>query len=390
MYKLSENINLSKEKDKNNELEYYAILTKKSVKYFLINQLIFDFLNAFKKPISFDEVLLQYASKINSTEKKEELEIKLRTFFDDLVNRHWLVPEDKIEVVPNFDTIFNKNDEFLNYKVKKVLANNKRTDVYLVQNKETNKLAVIKLLSSTKVSDKQRYEFYSIQFEIEYNFLTKFNSIYINKALDYSNYQNQVFMVLKYENGKSINRFVELHDLSSKEKIRLVSKILKAFSLIHEANVFHGDIHFSNVMVNRNKQPRIIDFGYSNEFEDVQNASKDIRNGGVYSFIPPERAIRSIDHRFTAVQQFQSEVYQISLILYFIFVKKLPFQAITWKTMVDEKRTFNIETFQPFLKRRMPLLIRDFIIKGLQKEPENRFENAQDMLKHWKTIANKL
>jgi serine/threonine-protein kinase len=390
MYKLSGYIKLSKEKKKNKEIHYYVIMTRKSVRHFLINQFIFDFLAAFKKPTTFDKVLNEYMSKITKKDDLKELEAQLRAFYDDMRKRNWIVTEDTVVIESNVETLFNKNDEFLHYKVKKVLANNKRTDVYLVLDKLTNKQVVIKLLNRLKVSSDKRYHKYLNEFEIEYNFLTKFNSIYINKALDFSFYNEQALIVLKYERGKSVNRFVDDHFLNSKDKAKLVLKILKAFSLVHDAGVFHGDIHFSNIMVNRNKQPRIIDFGYSNAVEEVKNESKNVRNGGVYSFIPPERAIRSLDRRFSAVQQFQSEVYQISLVLYYIYMKKLPFKAITWKTMVDEKQAFNIETYHPFLKRRMPVLIRNFIIKGLQKEPENRFETAQDMHSNWKKIIDKL
>ena len=392
MYKLSNYIELISELNKDKVLKHYVVLRNRSSKSFLVNHEIVVFLNNFSEPTTFENVFKQY-SKTNISASENQLnkfEARLGAFYEDLLKRKWIVPEDKIEEPVNYDTLFNKGDHFLNYRIQKVLANKKRTDVYLVVDKESKKQFVIKLLNRNKFDDLKRYKRYLENFETEYNFLNKFNSIYINKAFEFKKYKTHNFMLLKYEKGKSISKYVRAHFLTTKEKIKITSKILKAFAIIHDTNVYHGDIHFSNIMINKNQQPRIIDFGYSNEVLHVQDDNKKVRNGVVYAFIPPERTIRSLDHRFSAINQYQSEVYQITLIIYYIFVKKMPFQAETWKVMVDEKNDFNIKTYLPFLSRRMPLLVRNFILKGLEKEPESRFHNAQDMFKQWQTVMRKL
>jgi serine/threonine-protein kinase len=192
-------------------------------------------------------------------------------------------------------------------------------------------------------------------------------------------------MILQFINGKSIKRYIKQNRLSTKEKIALVTKVLKGFSLIHENSIYHGDIHLSNVLVTSSGQAKIIDFGYSN-YANAEVEEQKIRNGGVHAFIPPERALRSIDRKFNAVGQFQSEVYQLGLILYYVFVKELPFKAETWKTMVDEKKDFNINNHEPFLKRRIPKGVRRIIAKSLETNPDHRYANAKDLLIDWKSV----
>ena len=55
--------------------------------------------------------------------------------------------------------------------------------------------------------------------------------------------------------------------------------------------------------------------------------------------------------------------------------------------MVAEKQAFNLEEHKPFLNRRMPKAVRDFIIKSMDTDPEKRFANASTMLKAWQKIS---
>ncbi len=388
MHRLSNYIELSSDLNKNNELEYFVFVTKNKSKLFLINETIFSFLKNFEIPNSL-ELLINYY--VNNLELKLEKDLtatenQLTSFFNELVRRKWLVKEDEIEPPIVFETQLNANDDIINNTVKSVFANNKRTDVYLVKHRDNNKTTVVKLLNRDKFKNEESYTKAEKYFQNEYNYLTKFNSIYINKTFGIHNFKNQPFIVLEYIKGVSLYKFIKHNTLNSQQKISLVLKILKGFSIIHKANVYHGDIHLSNVLVKENHLPKIIDFGYSNDVKVLNQDHKNVRNGGVFAFIPPERAIRSIDHRFTKVTQFQSEVYQIGLLIYYIFVKELPFKSETWKTMVDEKKAFDIETNHPFLNRRMPKSVRRIISKSLENIPENRHKDAHGLLFEWKKL----
>lgn len=393
MYKLSSYLELSLEKNKEQELEYFAIISTKRTKVFLINETIFHFLKHFELPNSLNEIYKLYknAFNIDSIEEEKVLGDQLKKFFKDLTKRKWIIPEDKIEKLVEFDTLFQEKDKFLNYKVLSILGNNKITDVYLVRDLKTHRKIVIKLLNKSKFRDEKSFNKYLIHFKEEYNFVKKFNSIYINKTLGFKSFKKQPYILLKQIEGISISKFVKNNKLNTPGKIKLILKMLKGFSIIHQSNVYHGDIHFSNILVKKNGVPIIIDFGYSNKVElDSEIEKGKVRNGGVYVFIPPERALRSLDRRFSKVTHFQAEVYQIGLIIYYVFTKDLPFKAETWKTMVDEKQKLNLSKNELFLKRRMPKLVQQFIIKCLELKPEDRFNSAKEMHTNWKDICKKI
>ena len=386
MHRLSNYIELNSDLNENNEFEYFVFVTKSKSKLFLINETIFSFLKHFEIPNSLESIINYYVNdlKIKSEKDLTATENQLTSFFNELVKRKWIVKESKIEPPIVFETQLTSNDDILQYNIISVFANNKKTDVYLVKHKTSNKIVVLKLLNREKFKNEQSFTKVKKHFEGEYNYLTKFNSIYINKTYGIQYFKNQPVIVLEYIKGASLYKFIKHNTLKSQDKLNIVLKILKGFSIIHKANLYHGDIHLSNVLIKQNLIPKIIDFGYSN---DVNNKNEqDVRNGGVYAFIPPERALRSIDHRFTKVSQFQSEVYQIGLLIYYVFVKELPFKSETWKTMVDEKKVFDIKTHEPFIKRRMPNAVRKIILKSLENNPENRHKDAQTLLLDWQKL----
>lgn len=382
MYKLSSNIQIKAE-IKDHDLHYLVLVSGRKTKAYIINDAIHDFLMRFEDGNTITQVFNDYQSKLQlkTLKDKETLQIQLNSFFKDLLKKQWLVLEGVLEPKIEFKTQLDRNEAINQYKIKAVLANKKTTDVYLVR---YNKQAyVLKLLNRNKIVD--TYTFNALQkgLKAEYGFLNLFNSIYINKPKAYEVYQHQPFLLLEYVKGESLGSYVNHNTLSSSDKRILAYKIIKGFSIIHNNHVYHGDIHLSNVMVKATGQPKIIDFGYANM---ATSDTKTFKNGGALDFIPPERANRSINHRFTKVLQYQSEVYQIGLLVYYIYTKTLPFEADTWKVMVDEKKSFDLSTYSPFLRKRMPKSVRYFLIKALNVNPHNRYKDACDMLKNWQMI----
>lgn len=390
MVKLTGYIELVCETDKEGQKEFLVIFSGRKTKTFTVNELIYNFLQHFESPTTLNEVIERFKEKVITTSQQESDALKkhLTFFYEDLVNKKWIVSEDKLEQTIQRITLHNVGDVFLDYKILSVLGNEMNTDVYLVKDLNARTNRVIKLLNRNKFSSEKSFKKYREHFCQEYAFLERFNSKLINGGLTFKDYKSHSFMVLKWVNGISISKFIKLNRLSSVQKIALVLKILKGFAILHQNKVYHGDIHFSNILVSKKLQPTIIDFGYANEAYESSKTKQKPRNGGVFKFIPPERAIRSLVRRFKEVTQFQSEVYQIGLIIYFVFCKELPFQAETWKVMVDEKRNFDIDAHDSFGKRRMPKAVRKFISMSLQTSPDDRFDSAVEMRDAWQTLSN--
>ena len=162
MFKLSSYIELFTEPNNDKVLEYYTIITKSKSRVYLINEAIFNFMQQFAMPNDLEIVTTAYAEnlKISSKQSLKKLENQLQEFFQELIKRKWIIDEDTIEAPIKRETIFKKKDTFSTFKVSTVLANNKLTDVYLV-NVENRKKYVVKLLNRGKFKDDKSFTKYS-------------------------------------------------------------------------------------------------------------------------------------------------------------------------------------------------------------------------------------
>lgn len=69
------------------------------------------------------------------------------------------------------------------------------------------------------------------------------------------------YMVMEYVQGEPIDRWCQRHELDLRGRVRLVAGLAPALTHAHSRLVVHGDIKPSNILVDDDGRPRLIDFG---------------------------------------------------------------------------------------------------------------------------------
>ncbi len=69
------------------------------------------------------------------------------------------------------------------------------------------------------------------------------------------------FLAMEYVEGDRIDRWCDAHDLSLRARIALFIKVCAAVSYAHERLVIHRDIKPANILVDRDGEPKLLDFG---------------------------------------------------------------------------------------------------------------------------------
>ena len=97
--------------------------------------------------------------------------------------------------------------------------------------------------------------------------------------------------------------------------------IVAGVGTIHSFNVVHTDLKPQNIMLNgHDMQWKVIDFGTSRMARD------DDVNGVTPMYCPPELA-RAIEAKQPIKAHFSLDMWQIGLIVYFMFTRMLPFEG---------------------------------------------------------------
>jgi tRNA A-37 threonylcarbamoyl transferase component Bud32 len=87
------------------------------------------------------------------------------------------------------------------------------------------------------------------------------NVIHIYRA---SQVKNITYCTMEYIDGLTLHEYLKSNpSLPLNEKYDIASKIFNGLRICHEHGIFHGDLHTQNIMIDKEKKVRIIDFGTS-------------------------------------------------------------------------------------------------------------------------------
>lgn len=107
--------------------------------------------------------------------------------------------------------------------------------------------------------------------------------------------------------------------LNEDEAISLIKKVVYALSKLHEQRILHLDIKLSNIMVTKDGEIRLIDFGLANHLglPDIIHESF-YEPKGTPCYIAPEQFIGVRD-------DFRSDIFSLGVMLFEMTTNKLPF-----------------------------------------------------------------
>mgnify|MGYP001069189839 CR=1 FL=1 len=115
--------------------------------------------------------------------------------------------------------------------------------------------------------------------------LTRIKHEYIANFIGYVIPKNEVavWFISEYLSGGSLNdNFLELNSF---HKIKIAFEIAEAMEAIHSKNILHRDLTPSNILLDSNFTPKLIDFGYSrSEINDIAKTCK----AGTDKYMAPE------------------------------------------------------------------------------------------------------
>ena len=207
---------------------------------------------------------------------------------------------------------------------------------------------------------------------------------------DYNN--NRVFLILEYaekgnlynylrnekinenekkkkkenKNGKKNDKKNELKILNEFQKRQIFIKTCEAVAFMHANNLIHRDIKPENILLDKNLDPKLCDFGWSAK---VQKNEIRATFCGTYEYMAPE-VFESEDYNENI------DVWSLGILLYEIYHGSSPFVGKSafkiYKNIVAGNISFN--------KALDPLII-DLILKILKIDPDER-PSVYDILEH--------
>ncbi|MEI8379441.1 MAG: bifunctional serine/threonine-protein kinase/formylglycine-generating enzyme family protein [Planctomycetota bacterium] len=161
---------------------------------------------------------------------------------------------------------------------------------------------------------------------------------------------------------------------STNEIIKFMLKTTEAVQHAHQHGVVHRDLKPGNILVDRDRQPHLTDFGLAKmeATEQTMTTYKD-QLVGTLAYMSPEQASGRI-HDAKA----PSDIFSLGVILYELLTRQRPFPGETLTEIVGRIR--NEEPIKPrMIRPDLPQDLETICLKALSKNPRDRYASAKAM-----------
>ena len=247
------------------------------------------------------------------------------------------------------------------YKVIRHLFSNKRTEVYLVQDTETNENVVMKAPSVNYQDDPE----YINQFLHEEWAGRRINNPHVLKVLETTRKRTALYYITEYIEGCSLRQWLDDNARPSLSQARTFSKqIERGLRAFHRLEMIHQDLKPENILIDKNETLKIIDFG-STKIAGIEEIYLPIEVNnilGTINYTAPEYHIGEPGSN-------RSDIFSLGVIIYEMLTGHLPYGKEMSARNIKRVRYIPIKHYNP----EIPVWVDKAVEKAVHINPENRF-----------------
>lgn len=247
------------------------------------------------------------------------------------------------------------------YKVIRHLFSNKRTEVYLVQDIDSNENIVMKAPSVNYQDDPE----YINQFLHEEWAGKRINNPHVLKVLDIKRKRTALYYITEYIEGCSLRQWIDDNPRPSLSLVRNFSKqIERGLRAFHRLEMIHQDLKPENILIDKNETLKIIDFG-SAKIAGIEEIYLPIEVNnilGTINYTAPEYHIGTPGSN-------RSDIFSLGVIIYEMLCGHLPYGENMSVKNIKRVKYISIKRYNP----EIPVWVDKAIEKAVNINPEHRF-----------------
>jgi serine/threonine-protein kinase len=220
------------------------------------------------------------------------------------------------------------------------------------------------------------------QMTVDGDFVTKFrreaqaaaslSNPHIVAVYDVGQDQDAHFIVMEYVEGKTLKELiVDSGTLDSALAVDIALQIAEALRHAHQHGVIHRDIKPLNILMTRDGQAKVTDFGIARAITSSTLTQTGALMGSVH-YLSPEQARGGYTNE-------RSDIYALGVVMYEMLTGDVPFTgdnvfSIGLKHLQETPRP--LREVSPHIDPRLEAVV----MKCLRKEQDNRYQTAEALL----------
>ncbi|MDN0199287.1 Stk1 family PASTA domain-containing Ser/Thr kinase [Streptomyces sp. S.PNR 29] len=259
------------------------------------------------------------------------------------------------------------------YELGQVLGRGGMAEVYLAHDTRLGRTVAVKTLRADLARDPS----FQARFRREAQSAASLNhpaivAVY-DTGEDYIDGVSIPYIVMEYVDGSTLRELLHSgRKLLPERAMEMTIGILQGLEYAHRNGIVHRDIKPANVMLTRNGQVKVMDFGIARAMGDAgMTMTQTAAVIGTAQYLSPEQAKgEQVDAR--------SDLYSTGCLLYELLTVRPPFVgdspvAVAYQHVREEPQPPSV--FDPEITPEMDAIV----MKALVKDPDYRYQSADEM-----------
>jgi serine/threonine protein kinase/tetratricopeptide (TPR) repeat protein len=273
------------------------------------------------------------------------------------------------------------------YEVRSLLGAGGMGEVYLAQDTRLDRAVALKILSAEFAADKSRLH----RFEQEARSAAALSHAHIAHVYEIGEADGKHYISMEYIDGETLRNKIHREKTALPKLLKYLAQVAAGLAKAHERGIVHRDLKPDNIMITRDGDAKILDFGLAklieprNQMGGGDGVPSDVSTFrisqhtvpgivmGTVGYMSPEQAqgkVHEIDQR--------SDIFSFGCILY---------EAATWMRAFEGKDVLDslhkiVYAPTPQIKEAnaaAPDELQRIVRRCLAKEPEKRYQSIKDV-----------
>jgi serine/threonine protein kinase len=253
------------------------------------------------------------------------------------------------------------------YQIIEELGKGGMGKVYKVFDREVQAKMALKLIRPELSAEKKTID----RFRNELKIARDISHKNVCRMYDLGRDAGTYFITMEYVSGEDLRSFVRRsRQLAVSTAIFIAEQICEGLAEAHRLGVVHRDLKPSNIMIDKEGDAKIMDFGIARSIS-VQGITGAGAMIGTPEYMSPEQVEgKEVDQR--------TDIYSLGIILYEMLTGQVPFEGdIPFAVGVKQKS--EIPKDPRGLNAQIPLDLSRLILRCLEKDKARRYQNAGEL-----------
>jgi serine/threonine protein kinase/Tfp pilus assembly protein PilF len=282
----------------------------------------------------------------------------------------------KAEALPSFTVTMETQGEQLargtvfanRYEIIEELGVGGMGRVYRAEDTKVKEQVALKLLRPEISADKKTID----RFRNELKVARRIRHKNVTGMYDLGEDRGVHYITMEYVSGEDLRSLIRrVGQLPVAKSVAIAGQICEGLSEAHGLGIVHRDLKPSNIMIDREGNARIMDFGIARSMGTSGVTEAGMMVGSPEYMSPEQAEAGDIDQR--------SDIYSLGIILYEMLTGRRPFEAETSIGLLLKHRAERPQDPRD-LNALVPESLSRVILRCLEKDRDKRWANVQELL----------